>query len=92
MTKEEEMKKVILSLIFLLSITVFSYDYKELFPSLDEIEIVQHLQGNVAKLDILDFQKQALLNLLYEGIQQQLQKTPLYSNVQKAWMTSAEYV
>ena len=37
-------------------------------------------------------QKQALLNLLYEGIQQQLQKTPLYSNVQKVWMTSAEYV
>ena len=68
------------------------YVYALTILALDEIEIVQHLQENVEKLDILDSQKQALLNLLYEGIQQQLQKNPLYSNVQKAWMTSAEYV
>ena len=76
----------------LLTGAIGGYVYALTILALDEIEIVQHLQENVEKLDILDSQKQALLNLLYEGIQQQLQKNPLYFNVQKAWMTSAEYV
>ena len=69
-----------------------TYVYALTILALDEIKIVQHLQENVGKMDISDCEKQELLSLLYEKIQQQLQKTPLYSNVQKAWMTSAEYV
>jgi mannitol-1-phosphate/altronate dehydrogenase len=75
----------------LLNGAIYGYVYALKILELDEILIVQHIQKNVAYMDVTETQKKQLLDQLYQGIQHELADVDLAFNVMFGEIKS-EYV
>ncbi|MEG0406194.1 MAG: HAD-IA family hydrolase [Acinetobacter sp.] len=64
----------------LLNGAIYGYAYALKILELDEILIVQHIQKNVAYMDVTETQKKQLLDQLYQGIQHELADVDLAFN------------
>ena len=64
----------------LLNGAIYGYAYALKILELDEILIVQHIQKNVAYMDMTETQKKQLLDQLYQGIQHELADVDLAFN------------
>ncbi|MEG1696799.1 MAG: HAD-IA family hydrolase [Acinetobacter sp.] len=64
----------------LLNGAIYGYVYALKILELDEILIVQHIQKNVAYMDVTETQKKQLLDQLYQGIQHELADVDLAFN------------
>ncbi|MFM6906905.1 MAG: bifunctional mannitol-1-phosphate dehydrogenase/phosphatase [Acinetobacter tjernbergiae] len=64
----------------LLNGAIYGYAYALKILELDEILIVQHIQKNVAYMDMTETQKKQLLDQLYQGIQHELADVDLVFN------------
>ena len=64
----------------LLNGAIYGYAYALKILELDEILIVQHIQKNVAYMDVTEMQKKQLLDHLYQGIQHELADVDLAFN------------
>lgn len=64
----------------LLNGAIYGYAYALKILELDEILIVQHIQKNVAYMDVTETQKKQLLDQLYQGIQHELADIDLAFN------------
>ncbi|WP_293741666.1 bifunctional mannitol-1-phosphate dehydrogenase/phosphatase [uncultured Acinetobacter sp.] len=64
----------------LLNGAIYGYAYALKILELDEILIVQHIQKNVAYMDVTEMQKKQLLDHLYRGIQHELADVDLAFN------------
>ncbi len=75
----------------LLNGAIYGYAYALKILELDEILIVQHIQKNVAYMDVTETQKKQLLDQLYQGIQHELADVDLAFNAMFGEIKS-EYV
>ncbi|ESK56360.1 bifunctional mannitol-1-phosphate dehydrogenase/phosphatase [Acinetobacter tjernbergiae] len=64
----------------LLNGAIYGYAHALKILELDEILIVQHIQKNVAYMDVTETQKKQLLDQLYQGIQHELADVDLAFN------------
>lgn len=64
----------------LLNGAIYGYAYALKILELDEILIVQHIQKNIAYMDVTETQKKQLLDQLYQGIQHELADVNLAFN------------
>lgn len=76
----------------LLKGAIYGYVYALKVLDLDEVVIVQHLQKNIAQLDISESQRKVLLDALYSGIQSQLKEDGMELDFQNLLVTRLESV